>query len=123
MFIFMLFAWTFSLSACSENTNTSTEQKAKEITNQLTLEEKVGQLFIVRPEALVSQYTTAEIENVDDEHGIKEASDELIENMQKYNLGGFALFAKNIIEPNQTTQMIDKHYDNHEALKQGNHYR
>ena len=72
----------------------------------MTLEEKVGQLFIIRPEALINNIATAEIENVADEAGIKEATPEIIQNMQKYNLGGFAMFAKNIKTPEQTNKMI-----------------
>lgn len=99
-----VFAWIFTMSAC--NNGNATQDKAKEIASKMTLEEKVGQLFIIRPEALINDFAIAEIENIADEAGIKEATPEIIQNMQKYNLGGFAMFAKNIKTPEQTNKMI-----------------
>ena len=96
----------FVLSSCDKQVVDENETKAKELASTLTLEEKVGQLFIIRPEALINNIATAEIENVKDEAGIKEATPEIIQNMQKYNLGGIAMFAKNIKTPEQTTIMV-----------------
>ncbi|MDO5328939.1 MAG: glycoside hydrolase family 3 N-terminal domain-containing protein [Coriobacteriia bacterium] len=86
--------------------------RANEIVDKMSLEEKVGQLFLIRPEALSTQFTTAEIENVADEAGVKVASDDMINNMKSHHLGGIALFAKNIATPNQTTELIDKFQNN-----------
>lgn len=81
--------------------------RADKIVKSMSLEEKVGQLFIVRPEALSSQFTTAEIENVADEAGIKVATDDMKQKVQNFNLGGLAFFAKNISTPEQTKDLVD----------------
>ena len=100
----------FVLTACKNGDNNvvvdENEMKAKKLASTMTLEEKVGQLFIVRPEALMNSITTDVVENISDEAGTKEATQDIIQNMQKYNLGGFAMFAKNIKTPEQTTKMI-----------------
>ncbi len=54
---------------------------------QMTLEEKVGQLFLVRPEALAGEY-----------QGVGDAT---LAALETYPVGGFVLFAQNITGPEQ----------------------
>lgn len=98
--------WTVAMSACSNNNDAAIDSQAREIASKLSLEEKVGQLFIIRPEALINNIATAEIENVADEAGIKEATPEILQNLKKYHLGGLALFAKNLKTPEQTEKFM-----------------
>lgn len=72
------------------------KDQAKEIVDKMTIEEKVGQMFIVMPEAFD---ITGEAVTV--------FSDNIGEGINKYNVGGIILFAKNIKEPEQTKKLIN----------------
>ena len=68
----------------------------------LTLEEKVGQLFIIRPDALD---LTLPQETINDAHadGVTELTDAMRETLQSYPVGGICQFGKNITDPEQLT--------------------
>ncbi len=65
----------------------------------MSLREKVGQLFIVRPEALVSPAKDLSIGYT----SVTALSETMKSNFKKYPVGGVALFAANIVSPNQIT--------------------
>lgn len=71
---------------------------SKDILDNMTLEEKVGQLFIVNMEAL------------DDSNGAyyewREITDKMEQKIEKYNLGGVILFSRNIETREQTSKYI-----------------
>ena len=71
----------------------------------MTLEEKVGQLFLVRPDALDFSQSQAAI---DDPNlpGVTGISDTLAEALESYPVGGIVLFGKNLISPDQCRDMI-----------------
>lgn len=69
--------------------------RAREITDSMSVEEKVGQLFIVMPECFDDSGSATTM-----------YSSDIVEKMQKYNVGGIILFAKNIATPNQTSSLI-----------------
>lgn len=66
----------------------------------LTLEQKVGQLFIVRPDALD---LTLSQETIDDPRadGVTQVTDAMRETLQQYPVGGICQFGKNIESPSQ----------------------
>lgn len=68
----------------------------------MSLREKVGQLFIVRPDSLDFSQTQAQI-NDENGEGVTEWNDELRAAQAQYPVGGFALFRKNITDPEQLT--------------------
>lgn len=70
---------------------------------QMTLEEKVGMLFIVRPEALQKNATFLEI-NDTDKYGVTSLSPEMKETLENYHIGGVVLFRKNVTSPSQLSQ-------------------
>lgn len=93
-------------AACSQ---TDPDQaKAQEMTKSMSNEEKVGQLFIVDPDALVKQTTNAELLDTVDKSSVTEASPSFINLVKKYHLGGFVFFAKNLVNPDQTTAFLTK---------------
>lgn len=77
----------------------------KELLQTMTLEEKVGQLFFIRPDALDESLTQEEI---DDPYadGVRALSDEMRAVLARYPVGGIALFKKNITDPDQLTAYI-----------------
>jgi len=71
----------------------------------MTLEEKAGQLFIVRPDALDPNQTTAQIDD-SQAAGVTEMSMTIGNMLVRYPVGGVALFDKNITSPQQLTGLI-----------------
>lgn len=61
----------------------------------MTLEQKVAQLFVVAPEALV-----------EDVAQVTAAGDMTHEGVKAYPVGGIVYFAQNLIDPDQTTEML-----------------
>ena len=85
-----------SKSDTVENKEPTVDEKVKKIVDNMTLEEKVGQIFMVAPEAVDKDggSTTVFTENIGKE-------------IEKYNLGGYILFAANIENPTQTQELIN----------------
>lgn len=85
-----------SKSDTVENKEPTVDEKVEKIVNNMTLEEKVGQIFMVAPEAVDKDggSTTIFTENIEKE-------------IEKYNLGGYILFASNIENPTQTQELIN----------------
>lgn len=72
--------------------------------SQMTLREKVGQLFIVRPDALDFSQSIRQI--VDSgSNGVTELTDSIRAALEQYPVGGIVLFAKNITSPDQVTML------------------
>ena len=68
----------------------------------MSLREKVGQLFLVRPDALDPAQTQEEIDD-SDAPGVKELTPAMEEMLKKYPVGGVVLFGKNLSSPQQVT--------------------
>lgn len=82
------------------------DKNIKLLISQMTLEEKIGQLFVIRPESLDPQFTTKEAhENYT--KGTTKVTSKIEENYNKYPAAGFTLFKKNIKSPEQI-----KHFNN-----------
>ena len=64
------------------------------IINQMSLREKVGQMFFIRLEALDPNYISDELSGKYIKHDI--LNDEMIDTYNEYPCGGIVLFAKNL---------------------------
>ena len=73
---------------------------SNEVLNSMTLEQKVGQLFIIIPDALDTDLDLTEVDDPKAE-GVKTVNERMLETLTKYPAGGFALFRKNIDTPEQ----------------------
>ncbi len=62
--------------------------------SKLTLEEKVAQLFFVTPESITGADT------------VTMAGDKTKEAIEKYHVGGFIYFSKNLLNPEQTKELL-----------------
>lgn len=84
----------FLISACSSTSGLADAKKqydlrdAETILSQMSLEEKVAQLFVIIPEQIDSKVRT-------------KVSKSFSKNMEKYPVGGFILFAYHIENPKQ----------------------
>ncbi|MEG1772764.1 MAG: glycoside hydrolase family 3 protein [Clostridia bacterium] len=72
----------------------------------MTLEEKVGQLFVIRPDALDLTLTPEQTNNTK-QYGVTELSPAMAETLHKYPVGGVALFKKNLSTPERLKEFID----------------
>ena len=81
-------------------TPTSTAEPTPD--SALTLEQKVGQLFIVRPDALDLTLTQQTINDAKAD-GVTELTDAMRETLDTYPVGGICQFGKNITDPEQIT--------------------
>ena len=72
---------------------------------QMTLREKVGQLFVIRPDALEMRFGPAELED-NSITGTTKVTDEMRSRYSQYPCGGFALFRKNILSPSQLFSFV-----------------
>ena len=99
----MAAAWAAGLmlipAACAEGTVT-------ERMKHMTLREKVGQLFVIRPDALEGRFGPAELED-NSITGTTVVTDEMRAVYAQYPCGGFALFRKNILSPSQLTRLTE----------------
>lgn len=78
----------------------STVQKPEQLLAAMTLEEKIGQLFIIRPESLDSTLTPEQVHSTRD-YGVQALTEEMAAQLSKYPAGGIVFFGKNIAEPEQ----------------------
>lgn len=69
------------------------DEKAEEILDRMTLEEKAGQLFIVELDSLNGGETCTQFNDIVDE------------NLKKYHLGGIIYFSNNLVNREQTIQL------------------
>lgn len=69
----------------------------------MTLEEKIGQLFIIRPESLDNP--NQEINDANN-YRITKFNQRMQETMKKYSVDGMIFFSKNIINPLQLTNFV-----------------
>ena len=91
----LAFCMLLSLAACAEE-----EKDIMVQISQMTLREKIGQLFMVRPDALEKRFSAAELRD-NDVIGTTRISEEMRALYQEYPCGGFTLFRRNIISPSQ----------------------
>lgn len=78
----------------------STVQKPEQLLAAMTLEEKIGQLFIIRPESLDSTLTPEQVHSTRD-YGVQALTEEMAAQLSKYPAGGIVFFGKNIAGPEQ----------------------
>ena len=85
-----------------EDTRTYTEI----LLSQMTLEEKVGQLFLIRPDSLDPSLTPDQVHETS-LYGRTEASSSMLETLKKYPAGGIVYFGKNLVGPNTLKKYMD----------------
>lgn len=74
-----------------------------DLVQSMTLREKVGQLFIVRPDALDLTLEYDQVGNANAQ-GVTELTGEMLATLERYPVGGVVMFGKNLVSPGQITQ-------------------
>ena len=85
--------------------DTASAQTVDEILEKMTLREKVGQLFFVRPDAFDQTLTPKQV-NHDNKNGVTVWNEKMTARMEDYPAGGVVMFGKNIDTPKQLKTMI-----------------
>lgn len=101
--ILILFS-TISYSTVDAVAKSKKKSTSEKILSSMTLEEKVGQLFIVRPETLDSKYTKKQAGNTK-KYAVTKINSNIKKSLKKYKVGGVIMFAKNIKDPKQITNL------------------
>lgn len=86
-------------------TSEEKEEAYERILDGMTLEEKIGQLFIVFPESLCPS-SGGNYTNKSGEKSSTEFTPEMSDAMDKYRVGGVVLFSKNIVSQTQLPKFI-----------------
>lgn len=81
-----------------------------EIMKDMSLRQKIGQLFIIRPDGLDFSLDAYQVES--DDFPTTRLSDTQLSNLQDYPVGGFTLFSKNLIDPQQLSALIEQLEEN-----------
>ena len=76
----------------------------QELVDALTLEEKAGQLFIVRPDALDLSLSQETINDAKAD-GVTTVTNDMRRALQQYPVGGICQFGKNIESPSQLARI------------------
>lgn len=87
----------------SAGEESAVRDSVEEILQKMTLREKVGQLFVVRPDSLDLTLSQQQIDD-DKAEGVTHLSDGMRQTLQSYPVGGICQFGKNITDPEQITQ-------------------
>lgn len=75
--------------------------------SQMTLHEKVGQLFLVRPDALEPALSQDRIDDAD-VAGVTQVTDSMKDFLARYPVGGVVLFGKNITHGEQLRSLTEQ---------------
>ena len=84
--------------------NNSQSIKLEQILNSLTFEQKIGQFFVIKPEALDENLTSDQI-NSYAEHGKTSVTNQMRSFYKEYPAGGFVLFNKNLKNKEQLQKL------------------
>ncbi len=100
---------TKSTSTTKEPETTKTQSEKNDIDSllqEMTLREKVGQLFIIRPDSLDSSLTPEQV-NDSSSNGVTSLSKSMENVLRDYPVGGIIIFGKNIINAKQLTGFVN----------------
>lgn len=95
IFFIQLF-FIFTVSCVSNSTIDTTDLKTDSLINELTLEQKIGQMFVIRPESLSEKKIDG---------GVKKIDSQMIDFYNDYPAGGFCIFKQNIQTPEQLKEL------------------
>ncbi len=70
----------------------------QQLLDSMTLEQKVGQLFLVRPDSLDVSQTQEQINDAKAD-GVTELTDDMRQMLAEYPVGGVVIFGKNLESP------------------------
>lgn len=97
---FIALAMLFSFLSCRQLEIEEEGNPIMQIIGEMSLKEKVCQMFILRPESLVRPDDPKSLE-------VTQLSEEMADFFRDYPAGGFCLYAHNIITPEQLAEFTE----------------
>lgn len=88
----------------TEKTKAKRASSVQAYIDSMSLEEKVGQLFVVFPEALSGTDGNAGLNDSSSNNAVTSATQNVKNAVKKYHIGGVVMFAKNVKTPSQITE-------------------
>ena len=82
-----------------------TRTQAQKLLDGMSIREKVGQLFIIRPDSLDTSLTDEQISDAS-KYGVTALTEDMKSVLEQYPAGGFAIFGKNITAPAQLSGYV-----------------
>ena len=76
------------------------------ILQQMTIREKIGQLFIIRADSLDISQTSEQVSD-SSEAGVIALSEVMADMIREYPVGGIVMFGKNIVDSEQLTSFVE----------------
>ncbi|MCR5347344.1 MAG: glycoside hydrolase family 3 protein [Fretibacterium sp.] len=101
-FYFLLLMVLILSGGCGGSSSTSAVDRTL---RSMRLEQKVGQLFLIRPDQLDTTLTAEEIHDYK-ASGDREMTDVMKTTLRQYPAGGFVIFKKNITDPEQLERFM-----------------
>ena len=80
--------------------------RAEALLSEMTLEQKIGQLFLIRPDSLEPGLTPDQVNDSYD-YGVTSASDSMTRDLIRYPAGGIIFFGKNLTDPDGLQRYMD----------------
>ena len=93
------------------------DSRLDSVVSSMTLREKVGQMFMIRPETLYAEITPGELwqkiasKDADIQRVLYTLTEEMKSTLKDYPAGGFALFTQNLDTPSQVKRLISDLYE------------
>ena len=99
-------ATAFFLTACGDDSSSGPSSEDSAI-QKMSIREKVGQMFFVRPEALDTSIHWNEYAELPD-YKLEQVNKTMLAVNKDYPIGGMILYAHNIVDENQLKKFIDE---------------
>ena len=99
-------ATAFFLTACGDDSSSGPSSEDSAI-QKMSIREKVGQMFFVRPEALDTTIHWNEYAELPD-YKLEQVNKTMLAVNKDYPIGGMILYAHNIVDENQLKKFIDE---------------
>lgn len=84
----------------TDESETPTIDPIEQLISEMDLRQRIGQLFLIRPDGLDVTLSRDELEDPD-LPGVIQLHADLIAALERYPVGGFVLFDKNLVDPEQ----------------------
>ncbi len=110
--VWVLLCVAFTFAACSDdnsNESPTPEEVVENVLSQMTLREKVGQMFWIRPEYLIEEIASGEVQPTTQEwpsYNVTSITSEMKALDEEYPAGGVILFAHNCVDPQQLKAFV-----------------
>lgn len=108
----VLLAAVIMSGGCGGSSSSVSDSEIETVLASMTLREKIGQMFMIRPETLYTEITPDELwqkiysKDADIQQVLYTFTDEMKSTLKDYPAGGFVIFTQNLQSPSQLKELI-----------------